>query len=80
MDLLLNLEKMSQTAFTETAYYDSLIANYFNEITGNIFPQKKIIHSKLIEQLRYGENPHQKSGIYSLNNFFRIKTIKWKTT
>ncbi len=71
-------KKMSQTAFTETAYYDSLIANYFNEITGNIFPQKKIIHSKLIEQLRYGENPHQKSGIYSLNNSLELKQLNGK--
>ena len=35
-------EKMSQIAFTETAYYDSLISKYFNEITNNIFPNKKI--------------------------------------
>ena len=34
-------KKMSQSAFTETAYYDSLIANYFNEFTRNTFPQKK---------------------------------------
>ncbi len=71
-------KKMSQTAFTETAYYDSLIANYFNEFTGNTFPQKKIIHSKLIEQLRYGENPHQKSGIYSFDNSLELKQLNGK--
>ena len=42
-------KKMSQNAFSETAYYDSLIANYFNKITNNIFPEKKIFHSNLIE-------------------------------
>ena len=61
-------KKMSQEAFSETAYYDSLIADYFNKINNTHFPQKKIFHSKLIENLRYGENPHQKSAIYSLDD------------
>ena len=71
-------KRMSQSAFTETAYYDSLIANYFNEFTRNTFPQKKIIHSKLIEQLRYGENPHQKSSIYSFGNSLELKKLNGK--
>ena len=35
-------KKMSQLAFTETAYYDSLIAEYFNKISNTNFPQKKL--------------------------------------
>ena len=58
-------KKMSQQAFTETAYYDSIISNYFNQISNTIFPKKKIMHGNLIEKLRYGENPHQDSAIYS---------------
>ena len=58
-------KKMSKTAFTETAFYDSVISNYFNEITNTQFPKKKIIHANLIEKLRYGENAHQQSAIYS---------------
>ena len=34
-------KKMAQQAFTETAYYDSLIANYFNKISKTSFPKKK---------------------------------------
>ena len=41
-------KKMSQIAFTETAYYDSLIANYFNKISNIYFPQKKFFHGNLI--------------------------------
>ena len=79
MDLLhLNLEKMSQIAFTETAFYDSLIANYFNKITNNKFPQKKIFHSKLMNQLRYGENPHQRSSIYSLGDSLNLNQLHGK--
>ena len=56
---------MSQLAFTETAYYDSVNSDYFNKKTNTIFPNKKIIYGNLIEKLRYGENPHQQSAIYS---------------
>ena len=71
-------EKMSQIAFTETAYYDALISNYFNKIANNNFPQKKIFCGHLIEKLRYGENPHQESAIYSQNNFLNIKQLHGK--
>ena len=71
-------EKMSQMAFAETAYYDALISNYFIKITNNHFPQKKIIYGNLIEKLRYGENPHQQSAIYSQNNFLKIKQLHGK--
>ena len=71
-------ERMSQIAFTETAYYDSLISNYFNKITKNNFPQKKIIYGNLVEKLRYGENPHQESAIYSQNNALKIKQVHGK--
>jgi len=60
-------KKMAEEAFSETAYYDSSITKYFNDLTKNKFPEKKIIHSKLIEKLRYGENPHQLGAIYSKN-------------
>ena len=33
--------KMSETAFSETAYYDALITNYFNNTLKNKFPEKK---------------------------------------
>ena len=71
-------KKMSQIAFSETAYYDSLIANYFNTITNNYFPEKKIFQSKLIEKLRYGENPHQQSAIYSLENSLNLNQLNGK--
>ena len=71
-------KKMSQMAFTETAYYDALISNYFNKITNNHFPQKKIIYGNLINKLRYGENPHQESAIYSQNDLLKINQLQGK--
>ncbi len=72
-------KKMSRLAFTETAYYDSLIANYFNKILNINFPQKKIIHGNLIEKLRYGENSHQKSALYHETKDIKIEKINGKT-
>ena len=71
-------KKLSRLAFTETAFYDSVIASYFNKISDVNFPDKKIIHSNLIEKLRYGENPHQESALYSQNSGSRITKIQGK--
>ena len=71
-------KRMSQTAFSETAYYDSLIVDYFNRESKIFFPQKKIIHGNLVEKLRYGENPHQQSAIYSQTQNDVIKKIHGK--
>ncbi len=71
-------QKMSEIAFTETAYYDALISNYFNLKSKNFFPKKKIIYGNLIEKLRYGENPHQEAAIYSLNNKLNIEQLSGK--
>ena len=71
-------KKRSEEAFTETAHYDSLISNYFNKISNNYFPNKKIFYGNLIEKLRYGENPHQEGAIYSRNKQLDIKQIHGK--
>ncbi len=71
-------EKLSRMAFAETAYYDSVISNYFNKKTNTIFPKKKVFHGNLIEQLRYGENPHQLSAIYSSSSKMSLKQIHGK--
>ncbi|MFL2887773.1 MAG: bifunctional phosphoribosylaminoimidazolecarboxamide formyltransferase/inosine monophosphate cyclohydrolase [Pelagibacterales bacterium MED-G40] len=61
-------ELMSSKAFGLTAYYDSTIAHWFNNKLNIKFPNKKTIFGKKLEQLRYGENPHQQSSIY-VNDF-----------
>ena len=71
-------EKLSRIAFTETAYYDSVISNYFNKKTNTFFPYKKMFYGNLIEQLRYGENPHQQGAIYSASTYINLKQIHGK--
>ena len=61
-------EYMSSKAFGLTAYYDSMIANWFNKKLNIKFPERKTIFGRRFKQLRYGENPHQKSSMY-INNY-----------
>jgi phosphoribosylaminoimidazolecarboxamide formyltransferase/IMP cyclohydrolase len=69
---------LSRIAFTETAYYDSVISDYFNKRDNIIFPKKKVFLANLIETLRYGENPHQQSAIYSKNKSLDITQLHGK--
>ena len=71
-------EKMSLEAFSETAYYDAVISNYFNKINNSNFPKKKIIIGNLVEILRYGENPHQHAAVYSKTKNLNINQIHGK--
>lgn len=55
---------LARKAFTHTALYDSLISNYFNGLLGVGFPDEFAIPVRKKQNLRYGENPHQKSSFY----------------
>tara|TARA_B100001093_G_scaffold419732_1_gene411399 strand:+ start:83 stop:1633 length:1551 start_codon:yes stop_codon:yes gene_type:complete len=57
-------ELMSSKAFGLTAYYDAMIANWFNKKLKIDFPERKTIFGKKLQKLRYGENPHQQSSLY----------------
>ena len=71
-------EKMSRIAFGETAYYDAVISNYLNNYNNIKFPDRKILYTNLVKNLRYGENPHQVSAFYSQNKKNQIKQIHGK--
>ncbi|MCK9444715.1 MAG: bifunctional phosphoribosylaminoimidazolecarboxamide formyltransferase/IMP cyclohydrolase [Tissierellaceae bacterium] len=55
---------LARKVFNYTAYYDTLISNYFNRIEGEIFPNRLTFAYKSGEELRYGENPHQVAALY----------------
>ncbi len=71
-------QKLSEEAFSQTAYYDSTITNYFTKNTKNYFTKRKIIYGNLIEKLRYGENPHQEAAIYSYDKSLDIVQLHGK--
>jgi phosphoribosylaminoimidazolecarboxamide formyltransferase/IMP cyclohydrolase len=58
----------AKKVFNYTAYYDALIAQYFNEDSGDDFPELLTLAYKKKAKLRYGENPHQKASFYTEHN------------
>jgi phosphoribosylaminoimidazolecarboxamide formyltransferase/IMP cyclohydrolase len=60
----INLEERKELArkvFEKTAVYDSMISAYLNK---EEFPKNVIFPYKKIQDLRYGENPHQRGAFY----------------
>ncbi|HIQ31217.1 MAG TPA: bifunctional phosphoribosylaminoimidazolecarboxamide formyltransferase/IMP cyclohydrolase [Aquifex aeolicus] len=52
-------------AFSHTAYYDSVISSFLKKSFGiEEYPKELSIPMKLSLELRYGENPHQRGGLY----------------
>ncbi len=65
--------ELALRAFRHTALYDSAISQTLShydwdgkEFRRAAFPLYHSIHGKLLKQLRYGENPHQKAALYRL--------------
>ncbi len=69
---------MSAKAFSLTAYYDSSVSNWLNRELDIKFPEKETLHGKLVKKLRYGENPHQKASLYSINDNLDIEKVHGK--
>ncbi len=55
---------LARKAFEHTASYDSTIASYLSSLGSEDFPTSIFGKYKIKEQMRYGENPHQKAAFY----------------
>jgi phosphoribosylaminoimidazolecarboxamide formyltransferase / IMP cyclohydrolase len=56
--------RLAAKAYARTAIYDAAIANWFADKLGEEAPTYRALGGTLIEQLRYGENPHQSAAFY----------------
>ena len=54
---------LAKKAFAHTAAYDGAIANYLSSLKG-IYPEVLTLQFHKIDDLRYGENPHQAAAFY----------------
>ena len=57
-------ERLAAKVFRHTARYDAMIADYLTKKTGEEFPESLTITFDKVQDLRYGENPHQKAAFY----------------
>ena len=56
--------KLAAEAFSTVAAYHAEIAAYLNQISGNTFPRHLALVLEKVDDLRYGENPHQRAAFY----------------
>ncbi len=56
--------RLAAKAYARTAAYDAAIANWFASELKDIAPDYRAFGGRLIEKLRYGENPHQAAAFY----------------
>lgn len=58
--------ELALKAFKHTAEYDAAIANYLGKIVANSkFPDVLMLSLSKLQDLRYGENPHQAAALYA---------------
>ncbi len=56
---------LAAKVFNHTAYYDSMIANYLRPKAGiEKYPQTLSMTFEKVQDMRYGENPHQAAAFY----------------
>ncbi|WP_337019515.1 bifunctional phosphoribosylaminoimidazolecarboxamide formyltransferase/IMP cyclohydrolase [Oceanobacillus massiliensis] len=58
------LQSLAAKVFRHTANYDAMIASYFLGETGEAFPETYTVTYEKVQDLRYGENPHQQAAFY----------------
>jgi phosphoribosylaminoimidazolecarboxamide formyltransferase/IMP cyclohydrolase len=58
-------KSLAARAYARTAAYDTAISTWFAGQVGEGWPERKSIAGKLVQTMRYGENPHQAAAFYA---------------
>lgn len=56
--------RLAAKVFRHTAAYDALISQFLTEQVGEQYPEQLTLTYEKKQDLRYGENPHQKAAFY----------------
>jgi phosphoribosylaminoimidazolecarboxamide formyltransferase/IMP cyclohydrolase len=56
--------RLAAKVFRHTAAYDALISRYLSEQVGELMPESFTVTYEKAQDLRYGENPHQRAAFY----------------
>ncbi|MDA5109928.1 bifunctional phosphoribosylaminoimidazolecarboxamide formyltransferase/IMP cyclohydrolase [Brevibacillus thermoruber] len=56
--------RLAAKVFRHTAAYDALISRYLSEQVGDFLPESYTVTYEKAQDLRYGENPHQRAAFY----------------
>jgi len=70
-------KRLAAKAYARTAAYDAAISNWFAQQLDETAPTFRAIGGKLLEALRYGENPHQTAAFYRTpEQRFGVATVR----
>jgi len=58
-------QRLAAKAYARTAAYDAAIASWFADRVADRAPGFRAVGGRLVEALRYGENPHQTAAFYA---------------
>ena len=58
--------RLAAKAYARTAAYDAAISNWFALELSDPAPTFRAVGGRLLEMLRYGENPHQTAAFYRI--------------
>jgi phosphoribosylaminoimidazolecarboxamide formyltransferase / IMP cyclohydrolase len=61
-------QALARKAYAMTAAYDAAITEWMAREEGAAFPDTTVLTGRLVQQLRYGENPHQAAALYRTGN------------
>ena len=63
--------ELAKEVFRHTSHYDAVISRYLSGASGSVLPDVLSVSLRKAEDLRYGENPHQKAALYGeFSSFF----------
>ena len=57
-------KRLAARAYARTAAYDAAISTWFAGALGDAAPVRRAFAGKLVQTMRYGENPHQSAAFY----------------
>jgi len=57
-------KRLAAKVFRHTGAYDALISDYLSKLQGDPLPERYTVTYEKVQDLRYGENPHQKAAFY----------------
>ena len=58
-------QRMAQAAYARTAAYDTAVSSWMAAQAGIETPPHRSVAGALAQEMRYGENPHQKAAFYT---------------
>lgn len=58
-------QNLAQVAYARTAAYDAAVSTWMAGAIGKEHPRRRAVAGTLVQEMRYGENPHQAAAFYT---------------